>query len=123
MVQSSTKLDYAVLDKSRRLVPISESKGGKSYVYNQWTALGNQLDRLEETMTTAQRRAFDRLRDIVCCYIQTRGRDDGQADEKIAERSEEIQRNASLVDELDLCLSFAQTAEEHGYVRPVLDDS
>lgn len=27
------------------------------------------------------------------------------------------------MDELDLCLSFAQTAEEHGYVRPVLDDS
>lgn len=65
MVQSSTKLDFAVLDKSRRLVSISESKSGKSYVYNQWTALGNEADRLEETMSMAQRRAFDKLRDLV----------------------------------------------------------
>jgi hypothetical protein len=74
MVQSSTKLDFAVLDKSRRLVPISESKSGKSYVYNQWTALGTEADQLEETMSMAQRRAFDKLRDMASTRHDSRFR-------------------------------------------------
>ena len=124
MVQSGTKLDYAILDKSRRLVPISESKNGKSYAYNHWTALGNQADRLEEEMMTAQRRAFDKLRDIVSHLCQLIGNASGYtAENQVVEQSEDIQRNAGLVDELDLCLSFAQTAEEHGHVRPILDDT
>lgn len=36
------------------------------------------------------------------------------------EKGEAIQHNAGLVDELDLSMSFAQTAEELGYVRPIM---
>ena len=35
----------------------------------------------------------------------------------------QIQINASLLAQLDCMLSFAKTAEEHRYVRPVVDDS
>jgi DNA mismatch repair ATPase MutS len=37
--------------------------------------------------------------------------------------SDDIQHNAALVDELDLSLSFAQTAVDLNYVRPTLTDS
>lgn len=35
----------------------------------------------------------------------------------------QIQIDANLIARLDCLLSFAKTAEEHGYVRPVVDDS
>lgn len=35
----------------------------------------------------------------------------------------QIQIDANLIARLDCLLSFAKTAEEHGYVRPVIDDS
>ena len=34
-----------------------------------------------------------------------------------------VQRNASLIAEMDCLLSFAKSAEEHHYVRPIIDDS
>ena len=36
---------------------------------------------------------------------------------------QQLQRNAQLVAEIDCLLSFAKTAVEHRYVRPVVDDS
>ena len=34
-----------------------------------------------------------------------------------------VQRNATLIAEMDCLLSFAKSAEEHHYVRPIIDDS
>lgn len=44
-------------------------------------------------------------------------------DVQIVDISSDIQRNAGLVDELDLALSFAQTAVDSNYVRPKLTSS
>jgi len=41
----------------------------------------------------------------------------------IVQYGDDIQHNADLVDELDLSLSFAQTAEDLNYVRPILTNS
>ena len=41
----------------------------------------------------------------------------------IAQIAPELQRNAQLVAQLDCLLSFALTAAEHNYIRPVVDDS
>jgi len=41
----------------------------------------------------------------------------------VAQIAPELQRNAQLVAQLDCLLSFALTAAEHSYIRPVVDDS
>ena len=45
------------------------------------------------------------------------------AEVQIVDISGDIQHNAGLVDELDLALSFAQTAVDSNYVRPRLNAS
>lgn len=44
-------------------------------------------------------------------------------DGQIVDISSDVQHNAGLVDELDLALSFAQTAVDSNYVRPKLNSS
>ena len=47
----------------------------------------------------------------------------GELVEAIQEFIPQIQINATLLAQLDCLLGFAKTAEEHRYVRPVIDDS
>lgn len=42
---------------------------------------------------------------------------------QIVDVADDIQHDAELVDELDLALSFAQTAVDLNYVRPTLSQS
>jgi DNA mismatch repair ATPase MutS len=48
---------------------------------------------------------------------------DCRPDTQVVDVSEDVQHNAHLVDELDLALSFAQTAVDLNYVRPKLNNS
>jgi DNA mismatch repair ATPase MutS len=117
----SDKLDYAKIDKLRQFASIVENRTTKSYVYNQWSQLGGKTEKHMEDMLFAQRRAFDLLRDKASHTF--RSCDTTADDTQIVSRSIDIQHNAELMDELDLSLSFAQTAADLGYVRPVLNDS
>ncbi|WVR03472.1 hypothetical protein IAU60_000463 [Kwoniella sp. DSM 27419] len=100
------KLDASSVIKARSLESIG-STGGKTayFAFGPWSALGARTEITTENLSNAQRRASRELRNIV------------------VERSEEIRKNAELVDEMDLALSFAQNAVEMGWVRPQLDDS
>ncbi|WWD22390.1 hypothetical protein CI109_106881 [Kwoniella shandongensis] len=92
--------------KARSLESIGGAKGKTAYfAFGPWSALGAKTELTTETLANAQRRAARELRELV------------------VEQSEAIQRNAELVDELDLSMSFAQNAVEMGWVRPVLNES
>ena len=41
---------------------------------------------------------------------------------QLVQAGDKIHQNASLVDELDLAMGFAQMASEMGYVRPILTE-
>ncbi|WVF66211.1 hypothetical protein IAT40_000951 [Kwoniella sp. CBS 6097] len=101
-----SKSDGAKVTKARSLESIGGTSGKISYfAFGQWSALGAQTEIAVETLSIAQRRASRELRNIVI------------------EHAEAIRKNADLVDEIDLTLSFAQNAVEMGWVRPGLDES
>lgn len=82
--------------------------------------MGAKMETLTEKMMLAQKRAFLELRQMVSPHIRSRGLN---TDLQIVDISSDVQRNAGLVDELDLALSFAQTAVDSNYVRPKLTSS
>ncbi|CAD6573230.1 MAG: DNA mismatch repair ATPase msh1, partial [Tremellales sp. Tagirdzhanova-0007] len=90
------------LVKSKQFQAILENRAQSTFTYNRWTALGARREGLAEELSAAQYKAFKELRDSVL------------------KESDAIQHNAGLVDEMDLCMGFAQTAVELDYVRPVL---
>ncbi|WVQ93833.1 hypothetical protein IAU59_000911 [Kwoniella sp. CBS 9459] len=101
-----SRSDGAKVTKARSLESIGGTSGKVLYfAFGQWSALGAQTEIAVETLSIAQRRASRELRNM------------------ITEQAEAIRKNADLVDEMDLTLSFAQNAVEMGWVRPELDDS
>jgi DNA mismatch repair ATPase MutS len=70
----------------------------------EWTALGDKIDKALAELNVAQARALRRLRAMV------------------VEHADAIQANAELVDEIDLTASFAQAAVELNLTRPVLHE-
>ncbi|KAL7420828.1 hypothetical protein Q5752_004781 [Cryptotrichosporon argae] len=100
VVGVSKKAECDALKKSKRFETVSES--GRTFAYLPWSTLGAKMDAATDKLLVAQRRAFDALRAT------------------IVERAADVQHNAELVDELDLAMSFAHTAVELNYVRPVL---
>ncbi|OCF39320.1 hypothetical protein I317_06902 [Kwoniella heveanensis CBS 569] len=101
-----SKSDGVKVTKARSLESIGATSGKTAYfAFGQWSALGAQTEVAIETLSMAQRRASRELRNI------------------IIDQAEAIRKNADLVDEIDLALSFAQNAVEMGWVRPELDES
>lgn len=72
--------------------------------HEDWSILGDQMDRAYNELDIAQSRALNRLRAMVI------------------EHASAIQRNAELVDEIDLAAGFAQVAVDRNFVRPQLDN-
>ncbi|WVO18464.1 hypothetical protein L204_106181 [Cryptococcus depauperatus] len=92
--------------KARSLEPIGATTGRTLYyVYGPLTALGTQTEITVELLGAAQRRAARDLQSM------------------IVDAADAIQHNASLIDELDLCMNFAQNAVDMSWVRPILNDS
>ncbi|WRT63671.1 uncharacterized protein IL334_000594 [Kwoniella shivajii] len=101
-----TSTDISKVEKARSLERIGGTSGKIAYyAYGPWSALGGKTEIAIETLSMAQRRAERDLRNMVI------------------EGFEKIQRNAELIDEIDLTMSFAQNAREMGWVRPELNDS
>jgi DNA mismatch repair ATPase MutS len=82
--------------------------------------MGAKMETLTEKMMLAQKKAFLELRQMVSLVWYPLA---SIADEQVVDISSDIQQNAGLVDELDLALSFAQTAVDSNYVRPKLTSS
>ncbi|WVQ76288.1 hypothetical protein IAR50_005953 [Cryptococcus sp. DSM 104548] len=100
-----SKDDANKVAKARSLERMGSTAGKTAYfAHGQVTALGHRLDLTTENLANAQRRAARDLQNMVVEYADT------------------IQRNASLVDELDLSMSFAESAVKMNWVKPVLNE-
>ncbi|WWC97095.1 hypothetical protein V866_003973 [Kwoniella sp. B9012] len=101
-----TSSEASKVEKARSLERIGGTSGKIAYfAHGPWSALGAKTEIAMETLSIAQRRAERDLRNM------------------ITEQADKIQKNAELVDEIDLTMSFAQNAKEMGWVRPELNDS
>jgi DNA mismatch repair ATPase MutS len=70
----------------------------------EWSSLGLEMGKALEKLELAKSRALNRLRAMV------------------VEHADMIQKNAELIDEIDLSSSFAQAAVDLRLTRPVLDE-
>lgn len=94
-------MDFSILGK------ISNAKSGKatrSFYHQEWTLLGNQIEKVKENMRLEEQRVFDALRKLVVKNIVR------------------LRRNAAVLDELDVSCGFAILAAEKQWVRPLLNN-
>jgi DNA mismatch repair ATPase MutS len=96
LAHSSIKYVYS---RQQRFGNISHTN-----IVQKWSILGSQIIEATAAITAAEKAAFENLRS------------------EVNAASELIRRNARILDELDVTLSFANLAEEMGFVRPVLKE-
>ncbi|GLB36353.1 putative DNA-binding domain of DNA mismatch repair MUTS family protein [Lyophyllum shimeji] len=96
------KRDQAKLSSSPEFVSIAESGSTRCYFFREWSCLGGQIAETMLALTLAEKEAFETLRNEVTSH------------------SLSLRRNAQILDELDVALSFAKLAAELNFVRPIL---
>ncbi|KAF9457104.1 muts domain V-domain-containing protein, partial [Collybia nuda] len=94
-------------DQSKRLaspefITIAESGSTRSFFYKEWSQLATIITENAVSLSTAEKEAFETLRDEVSSRAQT------------------LCYNSQVLDELDVALSFASVATEMNFVRPTL---
>lgn len=103
---SKAKRDKKQLDATPTFISISESGTTKSYFYKEWSHLGGLISETISALVLAEKEAFDILR------------------HEVNSSAFALRRNAEILDELDVTLSFATLAAEMNFVRPrITDDS
>ncbi|KAF8078408.1 muts domain V-domain-containing protein [Lyophyllum atratum] len=96
------KRDQSELNASPEFISIAESGSTRCYFFQEWSRIGGQITNTTQALTVAEKEAFEILRSEVTSH------------------SLSLRRNARLLDELDVALSFATLAAELNFVRPVL---
>lgn len=81
---------------------VSSSKSTRSFHHPDWTNLGQRTDRVKLKIRAAEQEVFQNLRSQVILNLV------------------KLRRNAIILDELDIALSFATLATEQSFVRPIL---
>ncbi|KAH7104481.1 muts domain V-domain-containing protein [Auriculariales sp. MPI-PUGE-AT-0066] len=99
---SKSKRDLGKLDDTAGFVPIAQSGSTKAFFYKDWFKIGNAIAATIIAIQAAERQAFETLR---------------------AEATTILRRNARIMDEIDVTLSFATLAHEMNFVRPALTES
>ncbi|KAF8338139.1 muts domain V-domain-containing protein [Cantharellus anzutake] len=85
-------------------IPISRSKTTSTYFLKEWSQLGSEIIDTQNQLFLAERSALEDLRNEVNAHAAS------------------LRRNASLIDELDVLMGFADLAHEMNFVRPTLSD-
>ncbi|KAF8912862.1 muts domain V-domain-containing protein [Gymnopilus junonius] len=99
------KRDKKKLDNDPIFYSIGESITTKSYIYRDWSELGNKIAETELSIAVSEKQAFELLR------------------LGVVEHAHQLRKNAQVIDELDVAMSFAVLAEQMNFVRPeVVDD-
>ncbi|KAH8100583.1 muts domain V-domain-containing protein [Cristinia sonorae] len=83
---------------------LTESASTCSFIFQEWSVLGANILNTTVAIQSAEREALGVLRNEVNAY------------------STELRRSSSVIDELDVALAFANVAEEHNFVRPIMRD-
>ncbi|KAF9535820.1 MutS2 protein [Crepidotus variabilis] len=97
---SRAKRDRKTIDEDPNFSSIGESLTTKSYFYRDWALLGSKINEATLAIAAAEKEVFDMLRLEVISH------------------SSELRRNAHVIDQLDVALSFAVLAEEMNFARP-----
>lgn len=84
---------------------VSSSKSTRSFHHHEWTSLGHRIDSCKLHIRKEESNVFGRLREAVLQNIV------------------KLRRNASVLDELDIFISFSSLAFEKGWTRPTLTAS
>ncbi|KAK2461757.1 hypothetical protein APHAL10511_006220 [Amanita phalloides] len=99
---AKAKRDRVKLDDASDFVSIAESATTKCYFNKEWSQLGGQIAATNMALIDAEKEAFELLRTEVNLQATA------------------LRRNASILDELDVVLGFADLAIEMNLVKPVL---
>ncbi|KIK71237.1 hypothetical protein GYMLUDRAFT_66444 [Collybiopsis luxurians FD-317 M1] len=102
---AKSKRDQRKLNADPAFVSISESGTTKSYFYQDWSQLGQQIFTTSIALLTAEKEAFETLRQEVNLHASS------------------LRRNARVLDELDVTLAFARLAADMNLVRPSIQDN
>ncbi|WFD42703.1 hypothetical protein MPSI1_001351 [Malassezia psittaci] len=87
------------------LVLAYKTKTTRTYYHTEWTKIGTKLHKLSARLTERENQSLESLRQDVL-------RDTAM-----------IRRNARLIDQMDVLLSFSQVAEDLDLVRPQIEDT
>lgn len=84
---------------------LSASRSTRSFHLPEWTSLGQKLDQARFQIRREEQRVFQSLRENVVVNLV------------------KLRRNAAVLDELDIAVSFATLAAKQQLIRPILNDS
>ena len=82
-----------------------KTKTTRTYYHAGWTKIGMKLQKLAARLSEREAESLEMLR------------------QEVLQETAALRRNARLIDQLDVLLSFAQAAEELHLTRPTVDDS
>ncbi|OSX67715.1 hypothetical protein POSPLADRAFT_1129366 [Postia placenta MAD-698-R-SB12] len=107
------KRDSSRLTASSHFIPLSTSSSTNTFFYQEWSQLGAQFIETITAIQRAEKAAFEALRDEASArYIPF-----------VIAHSGQLRRNARILDELDVTISYANLAVDMNLVRPHLTDS
>lgn len=95
-----SKIDISTLENVRI---VGSSKSTRSFYYPEWTRLGTRIEDVKLRIRTEEQSIFQSLRELVIHNMVA------------------LQKNAGVLDELDVACSSASLAIEHGLKRPILN--
>ncbi|KDR85195.1 hypothetical protein GALMADRAFT_149686 [Galerina marginata CBS 339.88] len=98
------KRDKKKLDLDPGFYSIGESLTTKSYIYKDWSQLGNKMTEVSLALHGAEKEVFEGL------------------SLEVIEHAHQLRQNAQVIDELDVAIAFAMLAEEMNFVRPEISD-
>ncbi|KAI1637400.1 DNA mismatch repair protein MutS, partial [Biscogniauxia mediterranea] len=84
---------------------VSSSRSTRAYHMPSWTLLGQSIHQVRFQIQAEEQRIAAALRTLVVANLVR------------------LRRNAAVLDELDVTASFARLAVEHGFTRPILNES
>ncbi|CDO72395.1 hypothetical protein BN946_scf184977.g94 [Trametes cinnabarina] len=103
-VHVARKSHASQLKSSKDFVALSESGTTCTFFNREWSQLAAQICETTMAISTAEKEAFELLRNEVTAH------------------SHFLRRNARIIDELDVTLAFANLAVEMRFVRPVVTE-
>ncbi|KAI0257296.1 muts domain V-domain-containing protein [Lactifluus subvellereus] len=97
---AKSKRDAVKVKASSAFIVISESGSTCSLFHQGWAQLGSELLSISQSITSAERAAFETLRNET-----------------------QLRQNARVIDELDVALGFASLASDMHLTRPIMTDN
>jgi DNA mismatch repair ATPase MutS len=94
-------LDFSILGHT---TPASSGTSTRSFFHQDWTTLGNKMEKIKEMIRKEEERVFHTLR------------------KQVVKNIVKLRNNAAVLDELDVACGFATLAIEKAWVRPLLNN-